>query len=81
MIPTIIIAETSQMQDAYEQRLQAYRAEIARLSLEVEQSKFDSTSVEGRVIDLGRRQRQAQADLGRGGCGDHGRARGAVRGL
>jgi murein DD-endopeptidase MepM/ murein hydrolase activator NlpD len=55
-----IIAENSQMQDAYEQRLQAYRAEIARLSLEVEQSRFDSTSVEGRVIELGRRQRQLE---------------------
>jgi murein DD-endopeptidase MepM/ murein hydrolase activator NlpD len=58
-----VIAESSQMQDAYEQRLQAYRAEIARLSLEVEQSKFDSTSVEGKVIELGRRQRQLELRL------------------
>ena len=58
-----VIAESSQMQDAYEQRLQAYRAEIARLSLEVEQSKFDSTSVEGKVVELGRRQRQLELRL------------------
>jgi hypothetical protein len=58
-----IIAENSQMQDAYEQRLQAYRAEIARLTFEVEQSKFDSTSVEGRVIELARRQRQLEMRL------------------
>lgn len=58
-----IIAENSQMQDAYEQRLQAFRAEIARLTFEVEQSKFDTTSVEGRVVDLGRRQRQLEVRL------------------
>jgi murein DD-endopeptidase MepM/ murein hydrolase activator NlpD len=58
-----IIAENSQMQDAYEQRLQAFRAEIARLTFEVEQSKFDTTSVEGRVIELGRRQRQLEIRL------------------
>ncbi len=58
-----IIAENSQMQDAYEQRLQAFRAEIARLTFEVEQSKFDTTSVEGRIIELGRRQRQLEIRL------------------
>jgi len=33
-----LIAQNSEMQDGYEQRLQAFRAEIARLSLEMEQS-------------------------------------------
>ena len=58
-----LIAQNSEMQDAYEQRLQAFRAEIARLTLEMEQSKFDQTSVEGRVIDLGRRQRLIESRL------------------
>ncbi|MGL5736172.1 MAG: M23 family metallopeptidase, partial [Beijerinckiaceae bacterium] len=58
-----LITQTSEMQDAYEQRLQAYRAEIARLSLEVEQSKFDQNSVEGRVVEIGRKQRQIELRL------------------
>ncbi len=58
-----LIAQTSELQDAYEQRLQAYRAEIARLTIEMEQSKFDQTSVEGRVVDIGRRQRQLETRL------------------
>ena len=58
-----LIAQNSEMQDAYEQRLQAFRAEIARLTLEIEQSKFDQNSVEGRVVELGRRQRQIEARL------------------
>lgn len=58
-----LITQTSEMQDAYEQRLQAFRAEIARLSVEMEQSRFDQTSVEGRVLELGRRQRQIEARL------------------
>ena len=58
-----LIAQTSEMQEAYEQRLQAYRAEIARIVQEMEQSRFDQTSVEGRVVDLGRRQRLIEARL------------------
>ena len=58
-----LIVQNSEMQDTYEQRLQAYRAEIARLTLEIEQSRFDQTSVEGRVIEMGRRQRQIEARL------------------
>ena len=58
-----LITQTSEMQDQYEQRLQAYRAEIARLTLEVEQSKFDQNSVEGRVVEIGRKQRQIESRL------------------
>ncbi len=58
-----LIVQNSEMQDTYEQRLQAYRAEIARLTLEIEQSRFDQTSVEGRVVEMGRRQRQIEARL------------------
>lgn len=58
-----LLVQNSEMQDTYEQRLQAYRAEIARLSLEIEQSRFDQTSVEGRVVEMGRRQRQIDARL------------------
>jgi hypothetical protein len=58
-----LIAQNSEMQDTYEQRLQGYRAEIARLTLEMEQSRFDQTSVEGRVVEMGRRQRQIEARL------------------
>jgi len=58
-----LLRQHSEMQDAYEQRLQAYRAEIARLTLEIEQSRFDQTSVEGRVVEMGRRQRQIDARL------------------
>jgi murein DD-endopeptidase MepM/ murein hydrolase activator NlpD len=58
-----LITQNSEMQDAYEQRLQAYRAEIARVVQEMEQSKFDQNSVEGRVIELGRRQRLIEARL------------------
>lgn len=58
-----LITQTSEMQDQYEQRLQAYRAEIARLTLEVEQSKFDNNSVEGRVVEIGRKQRQIESRL------------------
>lgn len=58
-----LIVQNTEMQDAYEQRLQAFRAEIARLTLEMEQSKFDSGSVEGRIVDLGRRQRQIELRL------------------
>ena len=58
-----LITQNSEMQDAYEQRLQAYRAEIARVVQEMEQSKFDQNSVEGRVVELGRRQRLIEARL------------------
>lgn len=58
-----LIVQNSEMQDAYEQRLQAFRAEIARLTLEMEQSRFDQNTVEGRVVELGRRQRQIEARL------------------
>lgn len=58
-----LIIQNSEMQDSYEQRLQGYRAEIARLTLEIEQSRFDQTSVEGRVVEMGRRQRQIEARL------------------
>lgn len=58
-----LLVQNSEMQDTYEQRLQAYRAEITRLSVEIEQSRFDQTSVEGRVVEMGRRQRQIDARL------------------
>lgn len=58
-----LITQSSEMQDSYEQRLQGYRAEIARLALEIEQSRFDQTSVEGRVVEMGRRQRLIEARL------------------
>jgi hypothetical protein len=58
-----LITQTSEMQEAYEQRLQASRAEVARLTFEIEQSRFDETSVEGRVIEMGRRQRLIEARL------------------
>ncbi len=58
-----LIAQNSEMQDAYEQRLQAYRDEIARVVSEMERSHFDQDSVEGRVVELGRRQRAIEARI------------------
>ncbi|MBN9064306.1 MAG: M23 family metallopeptidase [Rhizobiales bacterium] len=52
-----LIAQNSEMQDAYEQRLQAYRDEIARVVTEAEQTRVDKDSVVGRVVELTRRQR------------------------
>lgn len=58
-----LIAQNSEMQDAYEQRLQAYRDEIGRVVSEMERSRFDQDTVEGRVIELGRRQRLIEARI------------------
>lgn len=56
-----LIAQNSEMQDAYEQRLQAYRDEIARVVTEAEQTRVDKDSVTGRVGELIRKQRQLEA--------------------
>ncbi len=58
-----LIVQNSEMQDAYEQRLQSYRAEISRVIQETEQSKFEQNSVEGKIFDLGRRQRLIETRL------------------
>ncbi|WP_342362964.1 M23 family metallopeptidase [Terrarubrum flagellatum] len=56
-----LIAQSSEMQDAYEQRLQAYRDEIARVVSEAEQTKVDSNSITGRVIELTKKQRMIES--------------------
>jgi murein DD-endopeptidase MepM/ murein hydrolase activator NlpD len=58
-----LMAQLSDVQDKYEQRLQAYRAEIARLTFAMEQSKFDDTSVKGRVVQLGQRLQTLESRL------------------
>ena len=58
-----LIAQNSEMQDAYEQRLQAYRDEIARVISESEQNRVDRDLVTGRVIELTRRQRAIENRL------------------
>jgi murein DD-endopeptidase MepM/ murein hydrolase activator NlpD len=57
------VARTAELQDSYElrileyeQRLEAFRAEIARMVSEAEMARLDKGGVEGKLIELAQRQ-------------------------
>ncbi len=58
-----LISETGEMQDRYEESLNAYRSEIKRLAEEVEESKLGQSDVGQTLAKLGRRQREIELRL------------------
>jgi murein DD-endopeptidase MepM/ murein hydrolase activator NlpD len=62
-LSTRLMTDSAQMQERYEQSLNAYRAEIARMLQELEEAKLTQSDVGQALVKVGRRQREIEGRL------------------